>query len=157
MPIDYAALQSEIVNDPTSLGYSDKSDLEKATLLNTLQSGLIAFNPLLPLTSLGIWAAKTGVRAKVEQAALDNTSPVQSPCLAVRDLLVTMTGPPFDIGNVDNRTMVSGLVLTSIMSSGQAAELISLGNKTPASRAEVLFGVDTIVSEQHIGIARNGH
>jgi hypothetical protein len=68
-----------------------------------------------------------------------------------------MSGPPFDIGNQDNRTMVSGLVLTSIMSSGQAAELISLGNKTPASRAEVLFGVDTVISEQNIGIARNGH
>lgn len=157
MSINYISLQTEITNDPTNLGYSGKSDLDKATILNTANSGYISFNPLLPLTSLGIWAAKTGVRASVEKAALDNTSPVQSPCLAIRDLLVTMGGPPFDIGNVDNRTMISGLVATSIMTLTQANDLISLGNKSPCSRAEVLFGVGTIISEQDIGIARNGH
>lgn len=157
MSINHISLQSEIVNDPLQLNYTGKSDLEKAAILNTSVSGYISFNPLLPLTSLGIWAAKNGVRASVEKAALDNTSPVQSPCLAIRDLLITMGGPPFDIGNADNRAMISGLVATNIMTLPQAEDLLSLGNKLNSSRAEVLFGVGTVISEQDIGIARNGH
>lgn len=155
MSIDYSALKSEITTDPKSLGLAGKSDAEMASLLNAPNAAFMAVNPLLPLTALGIWAAKTGVRAKVEQAALNNVSPVQSPCLAIRDLLVTMNGPPFDVSNADNQAMVAALVSAGVMTAEQQTELAALGNKSPASRAEVLFGVDTIISERDVGLARN--
>jgi hypothetical protein len=152
--MDYAALANEINTDPLELGYATAGgDAAIAGLLNISNSGYTANNPMVSLTSLGIWAAKTGVRATVEQAALNNASPVQGPCLAIRDLLVTMSGPPFDIGNADNQAMVAALVETSVMTAAQQAELLALGNKTPASRAEVLFGPGAMVSAYDVRVA----
>src|SRR4051812_11057150 len=102
MPITPSALASEITNDPEQLGYSGQGDAAVCALLNAAHNDYTANNPLVPLSALAIWAAKTGVRAKIEAAAADANSAVRAPCLALRDLFAGLAGPAFDTGNADN-------------------------------------------------------
>lgn len=149
--MDSEALKAELTTDPLHLGYAAAGgDAAIAALLNAPNAAYTANDPLVPLSTLGIWAAKTGVRAKIEANASNASSPVQSVCLAIRDLLVGLSGPSFDSGNPDNLAMVDGLVATGVLVDANGASLkpslLALGSKTPASRAEVLFGPGSVVT-----------
>lgn len=147
--MDQTTLKTEIATDPLRLGYASAGgDVAIAALLNAPGAGFTANNPLVPLSALGIWAAKTGVRAKVEANAANTSSPVQAVCLTVRDLLTGLNGPAFDSSNADNLSMVDSLVAAGVLVDGGGNSLkpalLALGNKTPASRAEVLFGPGSV-------------
>jgi hypothetical protein len=149
--MDPTTLKTELATDPLHLGYAAAGgDAAIAALLNMPNAVFTANNPLVPLSALGIWAAKTGARAKVEANAANASSAVQAVCLTVRDLLTGLSGPPFDSSNADNLAMVDGLVAAGVLvdSGGNSLKpsLLALGNKTPASRAEVLFGPGTVVA-----------
>jgi hypothetical protein len=148
--IDPTTLAAELAADPQGLGYAGKGDGALADLLNAPHDGYTALAPLVPLSALAIWAAKTGVRAKIEAAAADANSPVRAPCLALRDLFTGLAGPGFDLGNPDNLAMADALVAAGVLTDAQgvslASSLLTLGAKTPASRAEVLGGPGTVVT-----------
>jgi hypothetical protein len=152
--INPAALAAEIANDPLGLGYANQGDAAVCSLLNAAHDGYTASNPLVPLSTLAIWAAKTGVRAKIEAAAADANSAVRAPCLALRDLFAGLSGPAFDTGNADNLAMADALVSAGVLVDGSnnslKAALVALGNKGPASRAEVLFGAGTVITPEDI-------
>lgn len=151
--MDYIALANEINTDPLALGYAGKGDAQVANILNTVNVSYTANNPLVSLNTLSIWAAKNGVRGPIEQNALNNASTVQSICLAVKDLLVSMNGPSFDTSNADNKAMVGALVSAGVMTAAQQTALLALGNKSPASRAEVVLGVGVTVSPLDVRFA----
>lgn len=150
--MDYVALKNEITTDPLVLGYAGKSDMAIAGILNTSNAAYTANNPLVPLTTLSIWAAKNSVRGLIEQNALNNASAVQSICLAVKDLLQGVAGT-WDSSNPDNKTMVQALVTAGVMTVAQQTSVLALGNKSPASRAEVLFGPGTVVDAYDVRTA----
>src|SRR5438876_12312104 len=108
-PITPSALAAEIANDPLALGYASQGDATACRPLNTPVEGYTAASPLVPLSTLAIWAAKTGVRAKIEAAAADANSAVRAPCLALRDLFMGLSGPAFDLANADNLAMADAL------------------------------------------------
>jgi hypothetical protein len=152
--INPAALAAETANDPLVLGYAGRGDGALCELLNAPHEDFTAHNPLVPLAALAIWAAKTGVRAKIEAAAADAASPVRAPCLALRDLFAGLGGPAFDLSNPDNLDMADALVqagvLVGALGNSLKAALLALGDKSPASRAEVLFGPGTVVTVDDI-------
>lgn len=157
--MDYAILANEINTDPLGLGYAGQSDGGIAELLNTPNASYSVSASLVPLSLLGIWAAKNDVRKKIEAAANDSTSPVQSICQTIRDLLQGLNGPPFDASNPDNQAMLSALAAAGVLvddaspPNSLASSLLALATKSPASRAEVLFGEGVIVSHIDVAIA----
>jgi hypothetical protein len=130
---DYAVLKAELLTDPLALGYAAMTDQQCADALNAMTR--VRVEPLVPLAALAIWAAKSGVRAKIDRAAGDGTSPVQSVCLALLDMLAGLSGPPLDLGNPDNLAMVNGLVAAGVMTAGDKAGLLALQDVPPAGRS----------------------
>ncbi|HEX5444050.1 MAG TPA: hypothetical protein VFW87_09490 [Pirellulales bacterium] len=139
-------LATVITTDPGQIGCSPtKGDQANADLLNAVSANRTATNPLVPLSQLGIWAAKNDVRKKIAAAAADATSPVQSVCQVVIDLLQGLSGPPFDVSNQDNQTMIASLVAAGILTAAQQTSLLTLANQSPASYAEVRWGAGTLI------------
>lgn len=148
---DYQALLAEVTNDPVGLGYAGKTDDEIAALLNTADRVVSA--SLLPLSTVGIWAAKTGVRAKIGQHAANDASPVQSVCLTILDLLQGLNGPPLELDNADNAAMIDALVAVGVMTAGDKTGLLALG-ETRTSRALELPGWGVAVQAPDVAHVR---
>jgi hypothetical protein len=149
---DYAVLKAELLTDPLALGYAAMTDQQCADSLNAPTR--VRVEPLVPLAALAIWAAKSGVRAKIDRAAGDGTSPVQSVCLALLDMLAGLSGPPLDLGNPDNLAMVNGLVAAGVMTAGDKAGLLALQD-VPTSRALELAGWGIPVQAPDVARARS--
>lgn len=147
---DYKVLKEELLKDPLGRNYASMTDDQAATDLNTPYRTLVI--PQIPLTRLAVWAAKTGVRAKIESAALE-LGAVQSICLTIRDLLTGLNGPPLDLSILDNLTMVDGLVAAGVMTKDDKVSLLALQDY-PLSRAMELVGWGISVQAPDIEFAR---
>jgi hypothetical protein len=130
---DYSALKVLVASDPSFTGQSDQA---VADALNAPTEVVVV--PLVPLSVLAMWAARTGVRARIE-AGTQTASPVQGICLTLRDLFTGLTGPSLDLSSTDNLAMLDALVTAGIMSTADRASLLALQNH-PTSRALQLAG-----------------
>lgn len=123
-----------------------------AALGNAPQASLSAQTGI-PLTNLGEFCVQQGLRSKIEDNALNTSSSVRDICLAFRDLIVGMNGPPFDTSDPAKVAFVQSLVTAQVMTSQQQTLLMALGAKSPCSDFEKAFGVGTVISWQQINAA----
>ena len=157
MPIDYTALGSEIRTDPMALGYAASvtagSDTGVAALLNQRPGTFnpvktwTASAPVLPLTKVLQWAAAgplAAITAGQTTGGPGASTAIKSACMAAITLI---NGPfsSFDVSDPNNTGLISGLVAGGIITSTDQTNLLNLAN-VPASRAEVLFGVGTVIN-----------
>lgn len=149
---DYTVLRAEVLVDPLSRGYKSLTDDAVATDLNTLYRTYQ--QPTLSLTKLAIWAAKTGVRARIEAHATNGSSPVQAICLSLRDLLTGLSGPALDLGNSDNQSMLVGLVAAGVLTEEDRDALLAL-TVISISRAIELVGWGVPVQAPDINYVRS--
>jgi hypothetical protein len=155
--IQLAALKAAIQSGPLSSACAPLvaagSDLGVAALFNAPDVSLTAAAPMVSLSKLGQWSAATGVRAKIEAAALAS-SPVQSICLLLRDYLVGLNGPAFYVSDPLNLQMCDALVAAGVLVDGSGASLkaslLALGAKTPATRGEVIAGAGYVVTHADV-------
>jgi hypothetical protein len=131
---DYNALKVLVNSDPTFTG---KSDQQVADALNALTETEAL--PAVPLPQVAIWAARTGVRGRIEAAASNPNSPVQGICLMLRDFFSGLTGPALELDNPDNLAMLDALVASGVMTADNRTTLLALQNH-PTSRALKLAG-----------------
>lgn len=135
---NYTLLAAEVRDDPLGRGYAAMTaDLITADL-NTPYRTLTV--PQVPVSKVAMWAAKTGVRAKIEVHAADADSPVRSVCLALQDLFRGLGSPTLDLGDADNRAMCDALAAVGVMSAGQKTSLLALQDQ-PLTRAVEVWGV----------------
>lgn len=153
MSPSYAVLKAEVTTDPLSRGYAGMTDAQVAADLNLAIYPLV--NPVVSLKTLGIWAAKTGVRAKIAAAAANSQSAVQSVCLSLQDLFTGLAGPGLDLSNSDNLAMMSALQTAGIMSSADATSLQALTVVGQTSRAIGLVGWGIPVQAPDITFVRS--
>jgi len=135
MPIDYAKLKDEILNDPNGYGYAGKSDIEIANILNQIRED-IEIEVTTPYSASDILAAIDP--AELEALTVDQKETLQT-------LLVA--------GSLDLSKPNIRAVLESLFPSGTIthANLQALYRRK-GSRAEQLFGCGTRVT--HLDVAR---
>ena len=122
--MDYLALKNEILNDPETLGYAGKSDLEIAVLMNTIglsnekiDRGVIPSYEVINATIPSEWAALTAAE-KQRYQTITGAGQIDSSNANVRATFQAMFG-------AGTQTRIN---LTALL-------------QRPASRAEVLgFG-----------------
>ena len=168
--MNLSALHAELTADPESLGYAplvaSADDASLAVLVNQRPG---AFNPAktwtAPAPQLGIatvlqWAA-TGPLAQIKagqsftnaNAALQNA--VQSACTAALSLFGG-SFTFFDVSDPANLSLLALLVANGVITQAQSDALVALKN-LPASRAEVLFGIGTVLTQVQVESARKGN
>jgi hypothetical protein len=146
MAINYTNLQSEITNDPLQLGYSGKSDKEKAALLNLKTgpgAGSINNNQVEKSVFLITIAPALLVLATKDDATKDKWDRI----LHVIESVSTVT-----VSSVTIQTILAVAKLDGLIND---ATIAAITTRT-GSRAEVLFGENVVISESDIGTARNG-
>lgn len=149
---DYTVLRNEITGDPLARGYANMTAEQVAADLNTPYRVRVV--PQVPINQVAMWAAKTGVRAKIEAHAQNVASPVQSVCLALVDLFRGLGSPTLDLGSADNLAMCNALITVGVMTAEQKASLLALQHQ-PISRAIELEGWTIPVQAPDIERARS--
>lgn len=129
-------LRTYIETDPDNLGFAPLivagNDGGIADLINVkgkTKAGII------DTAILAAWAAKTGMRAVIEDESVDKTSPLRSSALAMLDLLRGNIPTGFNTAYPDNLAMLAAWVQIGKMSAQVKDSLILLGN-SPCSYGE---------------------
>lgn len=151
--IDPTALHAELSTDPLALGYAAKIGADDwlgcAGLLNAKNYTLVG--SILVSVFAG-WAAQTGMRAAIEDASVNTASPLRSSALAVLDILrgaATSLDLSSSAQGQANIGMLNAWVSAGALTAANEAALMALAT-SPASRAEVLWGAGTTVSENDV-------
>lgn len=88
------------------------------------------------------WAAKTGLRAKIEDYSITQGHPLRSIALALIDVLRSPTAG-IDFSTYDNVAMLQAWVLAGEVTQAQADELLVAATKSaPVSTAEVALAIE---------------
>lgn len=160
--MDHTALHAELVNDPESLGYAplvaSGNDQGLADLLNKRPEAYspakdwTATRAYIPMAKVLTWAA-AGPLDALNGGLSSEVSQIRSAC---RGALLLFSLPSLDSFNPSLvATLLAGLVSAGVLTSDQSAALTTL-QQVPASRAEVLFGVGSIVSIHDLSFAQRG-
>lgn len=155
--MDLVELKTELQGDPLSLGYASHladapgyvADLMNAPIFMAPRSRWISELGIMELYPDDAEAADA-LLTKLE--AFSETQARFSG--VVRRVLRFLKGAGFDIGSRTSQQMLTMLGQASVISVDEATKLKELANK-PASRAEILFGNGTAVTESQIREALN--
>ncbi len=136
-----AILATELTDDPKSMGYAGTSHPEAAALLNEVGGS----SETVPNTSVPIHAVRDEIRAS-EWEALSQGK---------RDLMLLIFGNGDTDIDITNSLLVAQILNT--FTNGAApltrAAMIALATR-PASRGEVLFGANVVVTATDVAEAR---
>jgi hypothetical protein len=143
--INYPALKTELLTDPAALGYSGPfaagQDQTCATLLNAVGAGAAfsLFKPTIATTDV--------------QACLDPTEFTALTSTQLSQLTIMLAGGSVNTGAASVRTIMAGIFTPSGSFPNTRAALVAIA-KQQGSRAEVLFGVGTVIQHSDIAKAR---
>lgn len=147
MAIDYAVLKDELENDPKSIGYQSKinlgQDLAVAGLINAT-TGPGAETISLPTISKGqflLGIAPVGLTLPTKSAEIQAKWD--------RIILLASSADVVDIGNPTVGLLLQAAIADELITPEQVA---AFATRT-GSRAEVLFGVGTLVRHEDIAKA----
>lgn len=140
MPVNLAALATEINTDPKSLGYAGKSDYEIAVILNTAgASAETLFKSYTPVEDI----VACIVRSEYDALAAAGKTYLNE---------VVLRGSRVKTGDATLRTQIAQL-----FGAGTATRtnLTAVASRS-ASRAEILFGENTTVTDRDVAAALRG-
>jgi hypothetical protein len=134
--MDYQALHDAIAADPTALSLVNAGDragcaARMSAVLSPIPSRYIPVNTMI------YWGALTGVRAKMQKTANDDTSPVQSLAISYMDMIRSANSPgldTFDPNIVGPGGMLDGFTAAGVFAgdgAGSKAHLLTFA-MTPA-------------------------
>ena len=139
MPVDLAALRGLIQSDTALLAHWQAGAVGAlVAALNTLQQGLSVREPVVPKWRVLAWAAQGGRMAKL--LALANNPDPEKASLGVAALKIVDTLPDVDLDAPEFRALLDLLNGGTVLSNADKAALLALGDRSPASRAEVECG-----------------
>lgn len=105
----------------------NRDDVQIASILSTGRTRLSS----LPKAVFQRWAAKTGIRAVIEDHALNSGSPLRAIALTLRDVLVSDI-PAIDFGLEDNVLLLQAWVTAQAITQEQADGLLVLATVADA-------------------------
>ena len=144
-----AALKAEIENDPTSQGYSGKSPGEQAKLINerdiTGDRSSMFSDVYRHLADVGLLSRFRDI-AHGDDAPLIANHDVRSACMY---FIEPKLDSFFDPNNGAITRMLNQLVTDGVLNPPQRRAIREVGG-TLISRAEELWGVDTVIRWQRI-------
>lgn len=130
-------LGDEIVNDPEGKGYQQLLAEGKpgyvCDLLNALTEQMTG---KIARSDLATWAAATGMRAVIEDKALDTNSPLRSSALAILDVL-RGASDGIDLAKASNMAILDAWETAGALSAANKESMLLLAQQT-VSRATVL-------------------
>lgn len=144
MAIDYVALKAELVNDPTARGYAGKEDNVCTALLNEIQAGiLIKRTDITPNEVLEAIDTRdfTSTNSASENSWFESLTQLRMIRFSLDDGSDTVV-----LGNLKR-------LLANPGPQGSRARVIALSTRA-GSRAEQLFGRNTVVTDADIATAR---
>jgi hypothetical protein len=157
--MDSTALATEIHTDPLTLGYAalitSGADASIAAILNQRPGSFspaktwTAAAPLVPIATVLQWGA-TGPLAAISAAQTSAIAGI--PAVAIASILGFQALTTFDVSDAKNLASLAGFVAASVLTQSQVNALVALGF-APASRAEVLWGLGTVVSSLDVAHA----
>lgn len=164
MPVNIAALKTELANDPQSLGYAPLVAIGNDTgLCNLLNAENQSFSVSLPTVEwwvVNLWFAQNGrylaLLTASQYSGADLTAlGLKNAALVALQLFNSFGAKdPFDTQDADLQTMLTAFVTAGILTSADKTAFDALNVRSPASRAEVLFGANVKVIEHDIVVAR---
>jgi len=95
----------------------------------------IAVYGSISVNAFAIWAAKTGLRAAIQDHAYTLQSPLRSIALTLLDFLQSSSARSLDFGNSDNCAMLEAWVVAGALTPVQRDDLLAMA-LTTISRAE---------------------
>lgn len=138
--MDYPKLQTEVANDPVTLGYAGKTDQQIADLLNSLTTGRTLPNTLVPTTQ---------ILGAIQLAAWPTVGS------ASESQLRAILGMPYvDASSTNIRAILGSIFPNSGNTATTRANLLALGTVT-VSRATEL-GLGETVLAVHVTRAKAG-
>lgn len=161
MSFTVTSLATELRTDPTGIGYAvhlaSGNDSATAALLNVGRTpGLRQGTRATELTILDLLGPQDGETflQRLELAAVGN--PVVARVLRILKQSSGQGGDAgVDVGIANVQAMLQGLASSGAVSQSSVDTLVAAGTRL-WSRAEVLWGAGTVISEQQVGQARNG-
>lgn len=153
--MDKPALTAELQTDPAGLGYAawlPESPGYVADLLNAQTSRMT--RPRM-VTARGIMASY-GLGPSAGAAFLDKLEALSASVPAIKwalKFLQTDTG--IDVGEPATQTMLASLAGVGGITPAEVDSIKAMALQ-PASRAEILFGLDTRISERDVREAQHG-
>ena len=115
------------------LGENDRNDVAITEYLSSSRTKLSSLHKSV----FQRWAARTGVRAVIEDHATTQGSPLRSIALTLRDVLVSDI-PAIDFALADNVALLQAWVTAEAITQAQANELLALATVSdPLSMDEV--------------------
>ena len=118
---DYAAIKSEVT---TQTQYAAAYAARDVNAIQALYNSIAAVGSVDRTTFTG-WAAKTGMRAVIQDTSTNVASPLRSSALALMDVLRGGT-TGLDLSNADNVTMMNAWVTTAALTQANHDALIVL-------------------------------
>lgn len=146
MSINYISLNTEVKNDPASLGYAGKTDEQIAVILNTIGSGTAADGK-----SYNIF--RNDILPKEIVNCIEATDFSAATQLIISKLELLFVAAPIDATLANVRANFQNIFSGASATTKSALSAVAQRN---GSRAEVLFGTGTVINATDIGIARNG-
>jgi hypothetical protein len=142
-----AALTSELQTDPRTYGYAAditaKNDQALADKLNLLRTAANSG------TGVALKASR-GVRSGMEVMSCIDAVEFAALLAGKQQYIIALVSP----GEVDLSNAVVRTNLDLVFIAGATrTRLMAIADKTPASRAEELFGVDTFITPQYVAQA----
>lgn len=139
VPFSLASLQSEVTLNPAALQYVGSTDAQIAAILNT------ATPTQVPLTNVTF----SQLLNLIAVADLDTLASTASTNNALQLLSLA--------GNLDcSKPNIQALVVHAFSTTSPSTQVaIQAGLGKSGTRAEVLWGAGTVITEQQIGLARN--
>ncbi|SRR5579884_2586314 len=151
---DSNALKTELATDFAALGYAGKGDVDIAALINAQNPKFSVRQPVVPVWRLLAWAAQNGRFAAIQTEADAGTKGVKSIALAAMKVFGTVAD--FDVDDAGAKALLGAMVQAGVLTADDQTAFAALGDRSPASRAEVLWGPGTVVSHTDVAIALRG-
>ena len=147
-PEQMQILKTEITADPLDMGYANKSDDDRATILNSLSVPVI--RPVTVAQAM-MWAA-SGPRVRIAAAAATHSNEqIKASCQVVLDLMTGGTYQLIHLNDQELQSVLTGWVQAGVISQGEKDALITRATVL-IGRGESLCGEKIIGN--HISIAR---
>jgi hypothetical protein len=132
-------LLEELRDDPVGLGYAALTAVDNdegvAALLNSAMTSVVGE---IARSDLATWAAATGMRAKIEDVAKDDQSPLRSSALAIIDVLKGASSG-IDISKPTNAQILDAWESATLLSAEDKASFVTLATHD-IPRSVSLFG-----------------
>jgi len=154
MAIDYPQLRTELLLPAYAAFLAAGNDQGAADSLNAASSAMVVRSPLVPIWRVLAWAAAEGRFERVQAAATSGAPGIKSLAACALKILDALADVNLDAPEF--RALLTALVSAAVLTVADRDALLALGDRSPASRAEVLFGAGVAVSSSDVARALRG-